>query len=150
MRDLWRIASLPRVLSLTFGGLAMAALLAPVLAAHSRVEAVALYAAFSPFCHQNVERCWHLLGEPLALCVRCLGFYWGAAMAGIFIAFASRRTFAAALTLCTASWALEAAGILSMPSLVRFGVGAGLGLSALQVAISSLDGRERTSSDLLP
>ena len=134
-----------------FGGLAVAALLAPLLAAHSRMEGVALYAAFSPFCHQNVERSWYLLGEPLALCVRCLGFYWGAALAGVLLAFASWRAFAVALILFGASWALEATAIFSPPSLVRFGVGVALGMTVMGIAIAGLDQqRQAEASDLLP
>ena len=37
-----------------------------------------MYAAFSSVCHQQPERCWWLLDHPLAVCVRCLGFYVGA------------------------------------------------------------------------
>jgi len=147
----WRIAALPSALPLLFGGLATAALLAPMLAAHSRAEAVALYVAFSPFCHQNVARSWHLLGEPLALCVRCLGFYWGAALAGVLLAFASWRACAVALILFAASWALEATAILAPPAFVRFGVGVALGVTVMGTAITGLDQQRRAKvSDLLP
>ena len=53
-------------------------LLGPVLAHFKRPEAISIYAAFSSVCHQQPERCWWLLDHPLAVCVRCLGFYVGA------------------------------------------------------------------------
>lgn len=35
------------------------------------------YACFSPICHQNPSRSFHLFGFPLAVCARCLGIYAG-------------------------------------------------------------------------
>ncbi|MBD3415184.1 MAG: DUF2085 domain-containing protein [Candidatus Aminicenantes bacterium] len=36
-----------------------------------------LYSIFSPICHQNPTRCFYLFGNPLAVCTRCLGIYFG-------------------------------------------------------------------------
>ncbi|HPW18756.1 MAG TPA: DUF2085 domain-containing protein [Candidatus Aminicenantes bacterium] len=52
--------------------------LAPWLAARGAPGASrALYALFSPVCHQAAGRCFTLLGRPLAVCGRCLGIYAG-------------------------------------------------------------------------
>jgi uncharacterized membrane protein len=39
-----------------------------------------LYALFDPVCHQIAERSFHLWGEPLAACHRCVGLYVGCAI----------------------------------------------------------------------
>ena len=36
-----------------------------------------LYAIFSRICHQQAARSWQLLGEPLAVCIRCMSIYCG-------------------------------------------------------------------------
>lgn len=52
--------------------------LAPWLAAKGSAEAArAVYAIFSPVCHQLPGRCFALFGRPMAVCVRCLGIYAG-------------------------------------------------------------------------
>lgn len=38
---------------------------------------------FSPVCHQNSDRCFHL-AAPLPLCARCFGLYLGFGLAGLF------------------------------------------------------------------
>ena len=36
-----------------------------------------LYFFFSPICHQLPERSFHLKSEPMAVCSRCAGIYYG-------------------------------------------------------------------------
>ena len=51
---------------------------APVLTAASQPLASGLlYLFFAPLCHQLPERCFSLLGFPLAVCQRCFGIYFG-------------------------------------------------------------------------
>ena len=114
------------------------------------MEAVVFYAAFSPFCHQYADRSWHLLGEPLAVCIRCLGVYGGAALGGIFPAgSASLRNLAAASALCGATWILEVTGMLSIPAPVRLGAGGILGFAASRLVVRSLAQREPARAGLL-
>lgn len=107
-----------------------AAVLAPVLASENRAEAAALYAAFRPFCHQEVERVWSLAGEPLAICVRCLGVYWGMVAGGLAPrGFGSRSAMVGAAAACLASWGLEATGVTVLPAQWRFVTGLAVGLT---------------------
>ncbi len=36
-----------------------------------------IFLFFSPICHQNPDRSFHLMGHPLAVCSRCSGIYIG-------------------------------------------------------------------------
>jgi len=35
------------------------------------------YEFFSLVCHQDPARSWHILGEPLPVCIRCASIYFG-------------------------------------------------------------------------
>jgi uncharacterized membrane protein len=37
----------------------------------------AVYEFFSIICHQDPARSWHILGEPLPVCIRCASIYFG-------------------------------------------------------------------------
>ena len=51
---------------------------APWFATHDRPTLAALiYQAFSPLCHQVVERSFRFGDAPLAVCARCTGVYAG-------------------------------------------------------------------------
>lgn len=50
---------------------------APYLKSRSSPWAALVYALYSPVCHQIPSRCFHLFGQPLAACARCLGIYSG-------------------------------------------------------------------------
>jgi len=50
---------------------------APYLRSHSRPGARLVYSVFSPVCHQLSSRSFHIFGQPLAVCARCLGIYAG-------------------------------------------------------------------------
>jgi uncharacterized membrane protein len=63
--------------------LALAPLAAPLLAATHPLAAVVIRDVFSRLCHQDPSRSFMLEGSPVAVCVRCLGIYWGAALAGM-------------------------------------------------------------------
>jgi len=50
---------------------------APYLRSHVSPWERLVYSVFSPVCHQLPSRSFHLLGQPLAVCARCLGIYAG-------------------------------------------------------------------------
>lgn len=52
-------------------------LVAPFAATRELSAAAWIYAFFDVICHQRAERSFHLFGEPLAVCHRCLGLYLG-------------------------------------------------------------------------
>ncbi|MGQ9801632.1 MAG: DUF2085 domain-containing protein [Candidatus Saccharicenans sp.] len=51
--------------------------LAPYLHESRPAWSAFIYHLFSPVCHQRPERSFFILGQPLAVCSRCLGFYSG-------------------------------------------------------------------------
>ena len=58
--------------------LCLSILAAPFLTAlRHPVPAAVFYLSFSTVCHQIAERCFTLLGYPLAVCQRCSGIYFG-------------------------------------------------------------------------
>src|ERR1700693_767426 len=63
--------------------LALAPLAAPLLAASHPGSALLIRSFYSRLCHQDPSRSFVLEGSPVAVCVRCLGIYWGAALAGM-------------------------------------------------------------------
>ena len=117
-----------------------AVLFAPVLARFERPETIPIYAAFSSVCHQQPERCWWLLGHPLAVCVRCLGFYVGAIAALL----AGWRFWGLAFVLAAlsalATWVGELSGAIPFTPWLWFVTGLALGstcVGALSEAVSA-------------
>jgi uncharacterized membrane protein len=64
-------------LTIFFGALFWCGLivLPPLCAGPFALVADALYQFFHPICHQLDDRCFHLLGKPLAVCERCSAIY---------------------------------------------------------------------------
>jgi uncharacterized membrane protein len=60
--------------------LTLAPLAAPLLAPSHPVAALLIRNFFSRLCHQDPSRSFLLDGSAVAVCVRCLGIYWGAAV----------------------------------------------------------------------
>jgi uncharacterized membrane protein len=60
--------------------LALTSLAAPLLAAGHPLTALLIRNFFSSLCHQNPGRSFMVQGSPVAVCVRCLGIYCGAAL----------------------------------------------------------------------
>lgn len=150
VRSLLDLVTSPAALRAFWGCLVVAVTAAPLLAAHGRIEALVLYAAFSPFCHQYADRSWCLLGEPLAVCIRCLGVYCGAALGGIFLSGAtSARNLPAAIAFCGGTWMLEVAGVCVIPAAVRLAAGGALGFTGMQFVARALVGREHARAGLL-
>ena len=63
-------------------------LLAPIMAHFGQYELSSqLTVTFMYSCHQKPDRSFWILGYPVALCCRCLGFYTGVAVSGFMTAF---------------------------------------------------------------
>jgi len=67
-----------------------AIVLAPWMKSQGNGWGAVLYGIFSPLCHQNPERCFHLWGYPLAVCSRCFGIYTGVILGLIFFPLTNR------------------------------------------------------------
>lgn len=62
----------------------LVAILSPIMTYFEKFELSAkLTAMFMFSCHQQPDRSFWLLGYPVALCCRCLGFYLGVIVSGI-------------------------------------------------------------------
>ncbi len=86
-------------LPLAILALALAPLAAPLLAASHPLAALLIRDVFSRLCHQDPSRSFMLEGSPVAVCVRCLGIYWGAAVAGVLCLGKAPRLLGLALVL---------------------------------------------------
>jgi uncharacterized membrane protein len=132
-------------LRLVILALALAPLAAPLLAASHPLAALLIRDVFSRLCHQDPSRSFMLEGSPVAVCVRCLGIYWGAALAGILCLQKAPRLLGLAMLLNGLD---VVTGMLhwhgNLP-LVRFLLGLLLGIGAGAVLFSTL---RRTGSVL--
>jgi uncharacterized membrane protein len=79
--------------------LVLAPLAAPLLAASHPFAALLIRNFFSRLCHQDRDRSFVVDGAPVAVCVRCLGIYWGVAVGALMRLRMGRRLLAAALVL---------------------------------------------------
>ena len=77
--------------------LAVAPVAAPLLGAGHPLAALLIRNFFSRLCHEDAERSFLIDGSPVAVCVRCLGIYCGAAGAGLARMVGSRKLLAIAL-----------------------------------------------------
>jgi uncharacterized membrane protein len=87
-RVIYRLAGrwlfVANILALPF---AILPVIAPLLrASGGDVIAHPIYDFFSLFCHQQTDRSFHLQGESMACCHRCLGIYVGLVLAGLLFA----------------------------------------------------------------
>jgi uncharacterized membrane protein len=120
--------------------LAALAIAAPLLA-NSPLLSLAIRNFFSIVCHQDPARSFWIGGAPVAVCVRCLGIYLGAAPGSASVpgsprfqsgvAWASRPRLLAALTITASLNALdvatEYAGLHGNLAALRFALGLALG-----------------------
>ena len=120
-------------------GLICAAVLAPFFLHRGvLVASVPFYKAFALVCHQRPERCFWIFGAPVAVCARCLGIYFGAAI-GLLVR-TSRRValqlliVAACLNLVDA--VAEASGVHGNWLDLRFALGLALGACATMLIAS--------------
>jgi uncharacterized membrane protein len=142
------MASIHRMLKLRFSPavvattlvVALAPLAAPFLAATHPLTAWFIRSFFSRVCHQDPGRTFLIEGAPVAVCVRCLGIYWGTALGTLFRVrrIPAARLLASALLLNlldVVTGALDWHGNVPLPRLllgVLLGVGAGAVLFSRQ------------------
>ena len=63
-------------------------ILAPILAHFKYYDLSATFTSLYVYsCHQQPDRCFWILGYPMALCCRCLGFYIGVFITGFVAIF---------------------------------------------------------------
>ena len=79
--------------------LTLAPLAAPLLAPSHPLAALLIRNFFSRLCHQDPSRSFLLDGSAVAVCVRCLGIYWGAAVGMVVRLRRARWLLAVALVL---------------------------------------------------
>lgn len=121
------------------------------LASHGYLLTMAaIFAFFSKVCHQRPERSIVLFGAPVAVCVRCLGIYAGAAFGSLLRINhrAAMRALAAALALNCADVASELLHIHGNMPLSRLLIGAALGIAASLTLAS--ESRRRDSEEAKP
>ena len=102
------------------------------LASHGKVLATsAIFAFFSKLCHQRLDRSLLLFGAPVAVCVRCIGIYGGAALGSLLRASnaVAVRALGAALTINCADVAAELLHIHGNMPLLRLLIGGALGFA---------------------
>src|SRR5205823_10771490 len=107
-----RSATSVRAIALVPLALAALAIAAPLLPT-SPLLSLAIRKFFSIVCHQDPDRSFWIAGAPVAVCVRCLGIYLGAALGSAGVpparAWASRPRLLAALAITAALNALDVA-----------------------------------------
>ena len=129
--DWWTLAPL---------ALVAAVLAVPYFLTHDfGLIAFALQRGFALVCHQRPERCFWILGAPVAVCARCLGIYMGVTIGPLLRT--SRNValrllgIAAALNLLDAL--TELAGVHGNWKLGRFVLGFALGTAAALLVSAS-------------
>lgn len=130
-------------------GLAALAMAAPLLAGGPWLS-FGIRRFFSVVCHQDPARSFWVAGAPVAVCVRCLGIYLGAALGATGVARAPRprwiQIFWAAVALNVADVAAEFLGLHGNLPLPRFIFGLIAGFAAGALVLSYL--RESSSTSL--
>ncbi len=127
-------------LSFAIFALALTPLAAPLLAPSHPLIALLIRSFFSRLCHQDPGRSFMVDGSPIAVCVRCLGVYCGAALATLLGMgkVPARRLLAIAMVLNlldVATASLHWHGNLPLP---RFLLGLLLGVGTGAVLLSPL------------
>jgi uncharacterized membrane protein len=112
--------------------IALAPLGAPLLSANHPVAAWVIRSFFSRLCHQNPARSFVMDGSPVAVCVRCLGIYFGCVIGPIVRMgrIAALRCLALALLLNLLDVASEMLLWHGNLPLTRFSMGLVLGVGA--------------------
>jgi uncharacterized membrane protein len=120
--------------------LVCAAVVPSYLSEHNFALAFAIRKGFALVCHQRAERCFWVVGAPVAVCARCLGIYVGAVV-GLLIRMPRRvslRLFMGAATLNVLDVGTEFLGLHGNWMVVRFGLGVGVGAAAALLISSSM------------
>ncbi len=110
--------------------LMLAPLAAPLLAASHPLAALLIRNFFSRLCHQDPSRSFVVDGSPVAVCVRCLGIYWGFALGMVLRMKRARSLLAMAMLLNVLDVASSALHLHGNLPLTRFLLGMLLGVGA--------------------
>lgn len=127
-----------------------AALIAPYFSTHGfYIAALLLQRGFALVCHQRPERSFWIFGAPVAVCARCLGIYFSAAI-GLLLRTSRQLALrllvtAAALNLFDAF--IELAGLHGNWKLLRFGMGLLLGVAGALLISSTASPEVRLGVD---
>jgi uncharacterized membrane protein len=128
----------PRLLLATLAlALMSAPLAAPLLAATHPVAALLIRNFFSRLCHQDPSRSFVVDGSPVAVCVRCLGIYWGVALGMLVRTKRARSLVAVAMLLNVLDVASSGLHLHGNLPLTRFVLGMMLGVGAGSVLFST-------------
>lgn len=130
--------------------LALTPLAAPLLAATHPLAALVIRDFFSRLCHQDPARSFVVDGSPVAVCVRCLGIYWGAAVGALLRLRRARPLLGIALVLNVVDVTTGALGWHGNMPLTRFFLGMLLGVGAgavLFLPLGRLPGRLSPQED---
>jgi uncharacterized membrane protein len=125
--------------------LTLAPLAAPLLAASHPFAALLIRNFFSRLCHQDPSRSFVVDGSAVAVCVRCLGIYWGVAVGMVVRLRRARWLLALALIFNLMDVATGAMHWHGNLPLFRFflglmlGVGVGAALSLWPVRLSPVE-----------
>jgi uncharacterized membrane protein len=122
--------------------LTLAPVAAPLLAASHPLAALLIRNFFSRLCHQDPRRSFVVDGSAVAVCVRCLGIYWGVAVGALVRLKAARWLLGLALIVNLADVVSEAMRWHGNVPFVRFFFGLMLGLGV--GAVLSLPGGVRS------
>jgi uncharacterized membrane protein len=117
--------------------LTLAPLAAPLLAATHPVAALLIRNFFSRLCHQDPSRSFVMDGSPVAVCVRCLGIYWGVALGMVLRVKLARSLLAVAMLLNVLDVASSGLHLHGNLPLTRFLLGMMLGVGAGAVLFSA-------------
>jgi uncharacterized membrane protein len=130
-------------LSFAIFALALTPLAAPLLAPSHPLIALLIRSFFSRLCHQDPGRSFMVDGSPIAVCVRCLGIYCGAALATILGMgkVPARRFLAIAMVLNLLDVASASFHWHGNLPVLRFLLGLMLGVGAGAVLLSPLNSR---------
>jgi uncharacterized membrane protein len=115
-------------LAITALALTLAPVAAPLLAANHPLAALLIRNFFARLCHQEAARSFVVNGSPVAVCVRCLGIYWGVAVALLLRLRRPRRLLAVAMVVNLADVASGAMHWHGDLPFLRFFFGLMLGL----------------------
>ena len=118
-------------------------LLAPVLAHYHFYDLSAvLTSTFMFSCHQQPDRSFWVLGYPVALCARCLGFYLGVMLTSGFMVFKqikiNRLSYLILSILILIDISLNFLFHVNTSNLIRFFVGITMGFLFISCLIFSL------------
>jgi uncharacterized membrane protein len=101
----------------------------------------ALQRGFALVCHQQPERSFVMFGGSVAVCGRCLGIYFGAAVGAVLRVprGVASRWLIAAMAINMVDWLAEIAGIHGNWTLARFALGLTLGATTAMLVIASIE-----------